>query len=307
LSFNEIVLALGGVAIGLGSGSIVSYLYVSRSNGKKKIGASPPEGQLQSLKSGESSEDEAGASSSEPKMDSHQGVALIPQREARVIPVAILEKSKRELRTLLLEKELVSAALTRLYEAEASREITKEELGILSSKYRDELKSLDQRILEVDAFIEVGDLETLRDQLIRLVNQKMDAIDRRIERTKVAAGPLIQQFLAPLQPKPTASEEQQPEQAGSKPRVPDISDMIDPEAPKQIQGSASAAKVSESPDQNQQLRPIEPQAVNQDSVAPQPDPRLRKRPISESDSQAEQLQKELLEALDRLEKLDVET
>ena len=52
------------------------------------------------------------------------------------IPKERLEKSKRELRTLVLEKELVSAALTRLYEAEVAREITRDEREILGSKYK---------------------------------------------------------------------------------------------------------------------------------------------------------------------------
>ena len=42
----------------------------------------------------------------------------------------IWRRANENLRTLLLEKELVSAALTRLYEAEAAKEITKDEREI---------------------------------------------------------------------------------------------------------------------------------------------------------------------------------
>ena len=171
------------------------------------------------------------------------------QRPSRIIPKPYLEKSKKELRTLLLEKELVSAALTRLYEAEAQGEITREERETLGVKYRDELKSLDERILKVDAFIEVGDLETLRDQLVRLVTQKIDSIEKRIESTRRLAEPLIEEIMkrdggSGGAPKSTIAPPL-PRQIFSppKPRVPDISDLLtsEEEGASQSAGGRSGA------------------------------------------------------------------
>lgn len=273
MSFNEIVLAAGGLAIGLGSGSIISYLYVNRAKNSKQR----PE------------------SGSEKKTDTETNLGAAPSvgpssQSSRLIPTGLLEKSKRELRTLLLEKELVSAALTRLYEALSKKEITKEELDTLGTRYREEMKSLDEKILKIDALIEVGDLETLRDQLVRLVNQKMDVIDRRIEKTKITAGPLV----ALINPPPKEEEPKFQEPAPPKPRVPDISDMLGSEV-----ASEPVTPVAKSD--------LEPLVVQTELTAPeQVDLRMRRRPV-EPDAQAEQLQKELLEALDRLEKLDVET
>ena len=211
----------------------------------------------------------------------------------RLIPKDQLEKSKRELRTFLLEKELVSAALTRLYEAEAAKEITKEEREIIGAKYRQELKSLDSKIVGIDAFIEVGDLETLRDQLLLLVSEKIDAIEKRIERTKIEASPLIKeileknsQMISPVHPKLESERKESPS-------VPDISDLLAP--------SASQSTDSSEGGQTESLGITEP-------VVASPTPRSpSKRRNASSDGQVEELQKELLEALDRLEKLDVET
>ncbi|MHB8567326.1 MAG: hypothetical protein ACYC7D_10315 [Nitrososphaerales archaeon] len=267
MSFSEIALAVGGVAIGLGSGSIIAYFYF---NGLKK---NPRQSiHLDTVKA----EDES-------LVDVPTSLPT-PSTGPRMVPVSILERSKRELRTLLLEKELVSAALTRLYEAEVAKEITREERETLGTKYRDELKSLDERILKIDAFIEVGDLETLRDQLVRLVNQKMDAIDRRIEHTKKAAAPLIAEMIKPR-------ESPLRQQTEAKPRIPDISDMLAPD---------SSPLTSEYPRQNIEAVPLVSENLS-------PDPRIRRRPPEAQDNQAEQLQKELLEALDRLEKLDIES
>jgi hypothetical protein len=210
----------------------------------------------------------------------------------RLIPIDQLEKSKRELRTLLLEKNLASAALTRLYEAEAAKEITKEEREILGAKYRQELKSLDSKILGIDAFIEVGDLETLRDQLLQLVSEKIDAIDRRIEGTKIAASPLIKNILDRSSQKSTTVQSELEAEKREKPPVPDISDLLTPAT---TQTSVPA-----------ETSGIESTGITEPVVAETTKPSPKRR-NAYADGQVEELQKELLEALDRLEKLDVET
>lgn len=263
MSLSEIALAAGSVAAGAGVGSLVVYLSMrgrAATVAPEKVVEQPPS-----------------TSSDVTSTDSPKKLGIVPRDQ--------LEKSKRELRTLLLEKELVSAALTRLYEAEAAKEITREERELLGAKYKTELQSLGDRISKMDAFIQIGDLETLRDQLIRLVNQKMEAIDKRIESTKLLAGPLIAEIARQAEPPKQKAEVEQ------KPKVPDISDLIG--EPKPI-----------SPQPMTQLEQPVPVVSN---ISPAPiQPEIKKR-TSSVDAQAEELQKELLEALDRLAKLDVET
>lgn len=221
----------------------------------------------------------------------------------RIIPRAQLEKSKKELKTLLLEKELVSAALTRLYEAEAAGDISKEEREVLGAKYRDELRALDSKVVRMDAFIEVGDLETLREQLLQLVSEKIEAIEKRIERTQRAAEPLIKEILEKnalathAAKTPVSSTETK-----SKPQVPDISDLLASKAkstlPTESTAATSSSSVQGAP---QEVALTESISVPEANTRPQS---TRRR--ATSDGQVEELQKELLEALDRLEKLDVE-
>lgn len=229
----------------------------------------------------------------ETKTSKASQASRIPNSQ-RLVSKGQLEKSKRELRTLLLEKELVSAALTRLYEAEAAGQITKEERETLSVKYRDELRFLDSKIVGIDAFVEVGDLETLRDQLLQLVNEKIDAIDRRIERTKVVASPLINELLEKKSQKPPSivPELQAEKKSGV---VPDITDML-----------ASKASVTSQTSISSETREGQSQMIAEPVVAPQAERAVSKRGDIKSDGQVEELQKELLEALDRLEKMDLE-
>jgi hypothetical protein len=202
-----------------------------------------------------------------------------------IIPRDQLQRSKKELRTLLVEKELASAALTRLYEAESAKEITKEEREILGAKYRNELKNLNDKISKIDALVQIGDLETLRDQLTRLVNQKIDAIDKRIESTRLLVAPIIAEM---------TKQQGQVKVEIKKPGVPDISDLL----------KEGGKPTTETPSTPKPMAQLEPPIVA--STGPLTPQETKRRPGS-ADSQAEELQKEILEALDRLSSLDVES
>lgn len=266
MSLSEIALAAGGLAVGAAAGSIGVYLYARKSLLKKET-TSPND--------------------SVPRVNFEDIDDKVIQR---LIPRPQLEKTKRELRTLVLEKELVSAALTRLYEAEAAHEITREEREILGLKYREELKALDEKIQKIDAFIEVGDLETLREQLLDLVSQKIDAIEKRIERAKLSSEPLLAEITKPI-PEPKV-EKIAPKKDEPKPRVPDISDLL-----------ATQAEIGYGPEKSSSDRSQgkAPESVETKQSDEKPTPKKKT-----GDAQVDQLQKELLEALDRLEKLDIE-
>lgn len=266
MSVSEIAIVAGSAAVGIAVGATVTYFSAKRNSG--------------------SSENSKERGSSAPRGNNSSASIASDNRGQSAIPREHLEKSRKELRTLLLEKELVSAALTRLYEAEVAKEITREERELLGAKYKTELESLDERISKIDALIQIGDLETLRDQLMKLVNQKMDAIDKRIESTRLLAAPLIAQMTK-------ASEAQHPKtEATQKSKVPDISDLLGA-------NSQSPVPVSQLP----QLETPIPVPAGVSTGAAQSE--IKKRTGS-TDGQAEELQKELLEALDRLSKLDVE-
>jgi hypothetical protein len=228
----------------------------------------------------------------------------------RTIPRDQLEKGKKELRTLLVEKELVSAALTRLYEAEASGEITKDEREILGAKYREELKSLDKKIRGLDVFIEVGDLETLRDQLLQLVGEKIEAIEKRIERTQLQAQPLIQEILERNSPRPKVAAPSEILEKKEKPQVPDISDLLVPATTSKVVSERTPDNISTSDSTAvPQTEVVIAESVSATSNNPSTERTsgtIARRKNPTSDGQVEELQKELLEALDRLEKLDVE-
>ncbi|HVP24007.1 MAG TPA: hypothetical protein VMS77_08865 [Conexivisphaerales archaeon] len=111
-----------------------------------------------------------------------------------------VESSRRELRLLKMEKEYLSGALTRVYEAEVQGRITKDEMQYLSQKYRGELQAVDEKLAKAQAVVEVADLENAREELLSLVNNKVAQIDARLRDLKVNVGPELPPMDRALEP-----------------------------------------------------------------------------------------------------------
>ncbi|MFN3621404.1 MAG: hypothetical protein ACK4TI_00775, partial [Nitrososphaerales archaeon] len=90
----------------------------------------------------------------------------------------------REVKTLLLEKELVTGAITRLYEAEASGKISREDREKISGKYREQLREIEAKLSDLNLIIEVGELENLRQELVDLFERKIAQIETRLKEAR---------------------------------------------------------------------------------------------------------------------------
>jgi gas vesicle protein len=92
-----------------------------------------------------------------------------------------MEKARRNLNTVLLEKDLISGALTRVYEAEADGKISHTEREELAARYKKRLGEVEEKLGDTEITIEVGELERLRDELMNLFEKKMHQIDNRLQ------------------------------------------------------------------------------------------------------------------------------
>lgn len=110
-----------------------------------------------------------------------------PKPDSKVKSVADkeMENARKDLKTLLLEKELLAGALTRVYEAEVNGKITKDEREQIAIKYRDQLKAVEERLGDIELMIEVGELENLRTELLGLFERKMGQIENRLNDAKI--------------------------------------------------------------------------------------------------------------------------
>ncbi len=153
----DVLTALVAGAVGLGLGGIVSYyVFYSRARPEKVVVARA----------------EAGS-----------------RPTVSTISSADLERSRREMRTIMVERDLLSSAMMKLYEAETEGRITREEREMISKRYSDQIKDLQSKLKDVELVVEVGELEGLRNELVALFEGKIQNIEARLEVARQRLGP----------------------------------------------------------------------------------------------------------------------
>ena len=129
-----------------------------------------------------------------------------------------LERAKREIKTMMLEKELVTGAITRLYEAEASGKIGREDRERLTAKYREQLREIEAKLSDLNLIIEVGELENLRQELLNLFERKIAQIEDRLKEARTQLEALRGIQSQPVEePKPKVSVEEKKIERRKKP------------------------------------------------------------------------------------------
>jgi hypothetical protein len=106
------------------------------------------------------------------------------QLRKKMVTADDLEKSRREMRTLLLERDLLSAALTKVYEAENEGKITREEREMIAKRYSSQIRDMESKLSDKELIVEVGELEGLRDELVTLFREKIQNIESRLDQAK---------------------------------------------------------------------------------------------------------------------------
>lgn len=94
-------------------------------------------------------------------------------------------KAQNELRTMDLEREILSYAIRRLYEAQAEGKITEEERDRLASGYKEKMMKIKTAISRSESIIALHELESMQDDLIKLFNERFDELSSKIEDLRV--------------------------------------------------------------------------------------------------------------------------
>jgi hypothetical protein len=115
------------------------------------------------------------------------------QLRRKTVTADDLEKSRREMRTLLLERDLLSAALTKIYEAENEGKITREEREMIAKRYSSQIRDMESKLSDKELVVEVGELEGLRDELVTLFREKIQNIESRLDQAKERLPSMTQQ------------------------------------------------------------------------------------------------------------------
>ena len=105
---------------------------------------------------------------------------------------ADLERSRREMRTIMVERDLLSSAMMKLYEAETEGRITRDEREMISKRYSAQIREIESKLTGRELTVEVGELEGLRDELVTLFTEKISNIETRLDQARERLPSLAQ-------------------------------------------------------------------------------------------------------------------
>lgn len=122
-----------------------------------------------------------------------------PFRVVKSVPQEEASKAKDELRMLDLEREILSDAIRRLYEAHAEGKITEQERERLAETYKSRMMTVKDAISKDESLVALHELEGMQQDLMKLFSERFDELSTKIEelRKKTEAKPIKEITIAP--------------------------------------------------------------------------------------------------------------
>ena len=116
----------------------------------------------------------------------------LPIKLVKTVPQEEAGQAKGELRLLDLEREILSDAIRRLYEAHAEGKITEEEREKIAQSYKSRMMIIKEAITKDESLIALHELETMQEDLIKLFSDRFDELSERIDdlRSSVEVKPI---------------------------------------------------------------------------------------------------------------------
>jgi hypothetical protein len=133
-------------------------------------------------------------------------------------------RAREQLRILDLEREILSDAIRRLYEAHAEGKITEEERERLAETYKSRMMTVKEAISKDESLVALHELEAMQEDLIKLFSERFDELIAKIGelRSKVEVKPIkeITIPMAKTPPTPRPEEKTEGEEKAKRKRKP---------------------------------------------------------------------------------------
>lgn len=122
-----------------------------------------------------------------------------PFKIAKSVPSDDATHAKDELRTLDLEREILSDAIRRLYEAHAEGKITEQEREKLAQTYKVRMMTVKDAIAKDESLVALHELETMQEDLMKLFSERFDELSTKIEdlRSRTDVKPIKEVAITP--------------------------------------------------------------------------------------------------------------
>jgi hypothetical protein len=134
-----------------------------------------------------------------------------PFKVVKSVPTEEASHAKDELRILDLEREILSDAIRRLYEAHAEGKITEEERERLAQTYKSRMLVVKDAISKDESLVALHELETMQEDLMKLFSDRFDELTSKIDelRSKTETRPIKEIAVGPktLETETPGSEE----------------------------------------------------------------------------------------------------
>lgn len=112
----------------------------------------------------------------------------LPLKTKRSTTYNEVEEAKNRLRIFGVEREILSYAIRRLYEAQAEGKISEEERDRMAQGYKEEMKRINEDISRGESLLALDELERMQGDLLKLFNERFEELNKRIEELRVRSG-----------------------------------------------------------------------------------------------------------------------
>jgi hypothetical protein len=105
----------------------------------------------------------------------------LPFKISKSVQAADASQAKDELRILDLEREILSDAIRRLYEAHAEGKITEQERERLAGTYKSRMMTVKESITKDEAIVALHELESMQEDLMKLFSERFGELSSKVE------------------------------------------------------------------------------------------------------------------------------
>jgi len=156
-----------------------------------------------------------------PQVEAKESWLARALKTERTIKTDDAKRAKDELRTLDLEREVLSYAIRRLYEAQAEGKITEEERERLAKWYKSRMMEVRDTITRSESVVALHELETMQEDLVKLFSERFDELGHKVEelRTQLQLKPVEEETFVPTASAPSLTAESEEEEEKEKKKV----------------------------------------------------------------------------------------
>ena len=152
------------------------------------------------------------------KAENEPDVRGLPFRLTKSVQANDASSAKDELRILDLERDILSDALRRLYEAHAEGKISEQERDRLAATYKSRMSTVKDSIAKDETIVALHELESMQEDLMKLFSERFGDLTSKVDelRTRIDLKPIkeIKVQLPSTEPSIEAEDEEEEEAAG---------------------------------------------------------------------------------------------